>query len=367
MQFELGRPADEPAMRALLRDVKMPGRVALSLEREPDLTFANAVEGDRHDTIVARSAPGEPICAMGSRSIATRFVNGKPTRVGYLGQLRVADAYRSHPTLLRRGYEFLKTLRDKDAVPFYFTTIVDDNSPARRMLEAGLTGMPRYEPVDDLLTLIVPTRTHGRATDMPAQTSSATADDLSEIVDCLQRFGKRYQLSPAWSRSDLQSPQRSRGLTPSDFIVLRRAGTIEGCLACWDQRPFKQVVVRDYSAWTRRLRPVHNLLAPLSGLPSLPPPGAALSIAYLSHLAIEDSDHDGVTDLIRAGLRKAAARGIPNATFALSARHPLSSVVRATFRHQAFSSRVYLVDWDGHARHSKLECGTVTHPEAAIL
>ena len=68
------------------------------------------------------------------------FVNGQATPVGYLSQLRIDRTQRVRKRLISGGYRKLKELHGDGAAQFYITTIVEDNSPARRLLEAGLDG-----------------------------------------------------------------------------------------------------------------------------------------------------------------------------------------------------------------------------------
>ena len=74
--YSLATRADDPEIRRLLRDNPMPGRIAISMEREPDF-FADADgPGEAKQTIVARQ--GKRLLCVGSCFIRERFVNGQP-------------------------------------------------------------------------------------------------------------------------------------------------------------------------------------------------------------------------------------------------------------------------------------------------
>jgi hypothetical protein len=244
MRFELARGADEPALRRLLRAAPLAGDIRLTLEREPCIDLANAIEGERTQILVARAAGDETVVAMGARTLLSSYVNGMPTRVGYLGLLRVLPQYQGHPALLKGGYAALRALHRDAAATLYVTTIVADNLRARRVLEAGLRGFPTYRYLGDLLTLLLPARRRRRAPPHGISVATAGAGDLEEIVRCLARNGERFQFARCWTATELRSAVRSRGLALGDFIVARRGARLVGCAACWDQREFKQVVVR---------------------------------------------------------------------------------------------------------------------------
>jgi hypothetical protein len=345
----------------------------LTLEREPCIDLANAIEGERTQILVARTTPEQRVVAMGARTLRTRFVNGTPTRVGYLSLLRVLPQYQGHATLLRRGYAALRALHADGAAALNLTTIVTDNHRARRVLEAGLPGLPTYRPLGDLLTLLLPVARHlrrrrrGRRGAGGVTVTAATTDDVEAIARCLARYGERFQFAPCWSVADLLSTVRSRGLGLGDFLLARRGSGVVGCAACWDQRAFKQVVVRGYSARLRLARPLWNFLAPLRGAPRLPPVGAPLAFAYLSHLAVDDDDPRVLGALVDAGRLAASRRGLEHLALGLAERNPLTAAARARFASRLYRSRAYLVHWsDGEATARAVDARPM-HLEAAIL
>ena len=367
MQFELARGSDEPALRQLLRAVPLAGDIRVTLEREPCIDFANAIEGERTEILVARAAREPCVVAMGARTLRTSFVNGTPTRVGYLGLLRVLPQYQGRAALLKRGYAALHALLGNGAASLNVTTIVADNRRARRVLEAGLPGLPTYRYLGDFLTLLLPARRRGARAAGGITVAGAASGEVEEIASCLARYGERFQFAPCWSAADLLSAVRSRDLSVGDFLLARRGSRVVGCLACWDQRAFKQVVVRGYSTRLRLGRPAWNLLAPLRGAPRLPPVGSPLVFAYLSHLAVDDDDRAVFRALIDAARRAAARRGLEHLALGLAERNPLAATALTRFTSRLYRSRAYLVHWaDGEAAARAVDARPL-HLEAAIL
>ena len=367
MQFELARSSDEPTLRRLLRDAPLAGDIRVTLEREPCIDFANAIEGDRTQILIARNDRDASVVAMGARTLRTSFVNGMPTRLGYLGMLRVLPRYQGLPALLKRGYQALRALHGDGAAALYVTTIVADNHRARRVLEAGLPGFPSYQYLGDLLTLLLPTRRRGRGTAGGVTVTNAGANDVEEIAQCLRRYGARFQFAPCWSAADLQSAVRSRDLALGDFLVVRRGSRIVGCAACWDQREFKQVVVRGYSTRLQLARPWWNFVAAVGGAPRLPRVGTALAFAYLSHLAVEDDEPRVFQALIEACLRQAARRGLAHLTLGIAERNPLAATALSRFKSRPYRSRAYLVYWPDGEDAARAVDARPMHLEAAIL
>jgi hypothetical protein len=357
---EPATPEDDPELRRLLRDNPMDGEIRVSLEREPNAFLAAAVEGEPHRTIVAR-LPGGEIAGMGSRSVWNVFVNGEPHRLGYLSQLRVDRAYRGRKRLLTAGYDLIRSFRGPDELPFDLTTIIADNEAARRLLSAGLPGLPAYREIEGLTTLVIPVTSRARKTSMVERGDRAA---LSEIAACLNLNRRRYQFAPRFTAEDLLSPERSRGLSPEDFFV---DGDARGCLALWDQSGFKQVVVRGYAPRLARWRPWLNRLSPLLGTPRLPDPGCLLPHAWISHVAVDGDDPGVFQNLIEAAHAEARARGYVYLVTGFAARHPWLPWLRRRFRPREYASVLYAVQWENGADAVAALDGRMPHVEVALL
>jgi hypothetical protein len=361
---EPATPEDEPELRRLLRDNPMDGEIRVSLEREPNAFLAAAVEGEPHHTIVAREIAGGGIVGMGSRSVWNAFVNGEPRRLGYLSQLRVDRAFRGQKRLLIAGYDLIRSFRAPGEAPFDVTSIVADNEVARRLLGAGLPGLPAYREIEPFATLVLPAGRPRRAGG-DVRVERGSRERMAEVADCLERNRRRYQFAPCFTAEDLLSPERSRGLAPEDFYLALAGNQVAGCLSLWNQSGFKQVVVRGYGRRLARFRPWINRLSPVLGTPRLPDPGQVLPHSWLSHVAVDGDDPGIFQALVEAAHADASARGDAYVVLGLAARHPWMPWVRSRFRAREYRSVLYTVCWEGEAV-EPLD-GRMPHLEAALL
>jgi hypothetical protein len=371
MEFALATQADNAELRRILRENALEGDIRLTFEREPDFFLASSIEGDVHETLVAREKPGERrIIALGSRSVREAWINGERCPLGYLSQLRVDAPFRAHPGLLSRGYRFLRELHQARAdAPYYLTTIIEDNHRARDVLESGRMGLPTYQARDALCTLVIPTRAPQARTD-GTNVRPAGPRDLEGILRCLERYGRRHQFHPVWTREGLTDSARCRGLGLKDFsVVTSPSGEVSGCVALWDQRAFKQSVVRGYSGRLAWARSAINWLGPLLrlGLPPLPRPGEGLAHATLSHLAVDDDQPEAAQALVDAGIRMAARSGLTAVTLGLAERNPLLSPIRRRFKGLEYRSILYQVYWEDGSHDALRADGRVPHVEIAVL
>jgi hypothetical protein len=248
--------------------------------------------------------------------------------------------------------------------PYDLTAVVSDNARARRLLEAGLPGLPSYRPFSPFVTLVMPTWPPPRAV---SGMERAGPGRLEEAAACLERNGPRFQMARRWTAAELASPERCRGLAASDVFLAVHGGRVAGCAALWDQRAFKQVVVRSYAPPLARARPWINGLSRILGTPRLPAPGAPLAQAYLSHLAVDGDDPVVFARLLLFALAEAGRRGLDYLVAGFAEGHPLLPVARKLRRAREYASLLQLVHWeDGRAAVEALD-GRVPHVEVALL
>ena len=355
---------DNAALRRLLRETPMPGRIRITLECEPDFFRATKLGWARHYTALAREPAMGEVFAMCSRSVRTVFLNGTPVPLGYLSQLRVFPEHRAHKLrLLKMGFAWMTENHDPADAPFDITTVVEDNSRARRLLTAGVPGLPLYSELERMLTFLLPVG-RSRARGISPVTRGRSAFQ-GEIVDCLHRFCRRHQFAPHWTAADFWSGRAGqveaggRAACFEDFFVVLRGDKVAGCVALWDQRAYKQVVVRGYSGPLACSRPVLNFLG--AGLPAC---GSVLPLAWLSHLAVDDDDPEifgSLVDAVKAGLRgRSDVRWL---AMMLAVRHPLVPVARRLGEH-SYASRLFAV----HAQETHVELdGRIPYLEGALL
>ena len=327
-RFEFATEDDDAALRALLRSTPMPGPIQISLEREPSYFAAAEREGGRHYTVCARDVSSGCVVAMGSRVVHEVFVNGEPRRVGFLGQLRIAPAHRRFGRiLLQNGFDFLQRTHAIDEAPFDITTIVASNAIARHTLEKGQAGLPVFTAIERVMTMLLPVRVY------PARKRGP--EDIAAVVG-----------------RDVPPPQFASVHPRSEARLHTVAG---GTVARWDQREFKQAVIRGYSPLLRLLRWLFRL----------PQTGAPAPIAHLTHFRVEDDDPRACTDLLDEALtaarRETDCRWL---TLGLAARHPLVPVVQRRYRPRVYESILYLV----HPRNTMISLdGRMVQVEVASL
>jgi hypothetical protein len=346
--FNLATPADDSELRKLLRENPMPGKISVSFEREPNYFIGANVGNSFHQTLIARDRNIGEIIAMGSRSIGDVYINGTVQRVGYLRDLRITQPYRVMRRALIRAFAYLHHLHQDGQVPFYLSSIIEDNLPAQRLFSAGLPRLPYFQEYGRLHTLAIYCRRKRRRMAMPngLQLTRGSSVLTNEILACMQRNGARYQFAPHWNSSSLFSPDHTPDLAPEDFFLAQDGERVVGCLALWDQSRFKQTVVRAYSKPLARWRGLVNVGARMLGWPVLPSPHEPFRYSYASHLAIDDDNPKIFACLLRALYNHATTQGNSYFMIGLGEDNPFLPMATASYRHIKYTSLLYLTAWD---------------------
>jgi len=348
-ECRLATPADDPDLRRILRETPFDGNISLSFEREPDYFCAADIEGPFHQTMVVCETDSGKIMGMGDRSIRPLWVNGQPTQVGYFSGFRARDEYRRGLALARftqQGFRYYHQLHTDGRAPFYIISIVADNQPARRLLTAGLKGLPRLQEYTHMTTYAIHPTQPKRDLPLPRglQLIHGSREWIPAIVDCLERNGMRKQFAPHWTVETLLSPLTPHLVIEDFFLAVDGSGCVAGCLALWDQNAFKQTVVRGYAGLYKRFRKAINLLAPLGGWPSLPNVGTRLNQAFACFLALDGDDPDVFATLLRAIYNEAARRRYSYLLLGLPETSPLGRIVKG-YHPLEYISQIYLAAW----------------------
>ncbi len=338
--------ADDPAIRRLLRENPTPGSVSLTFEREPNYFLGTNLAGNEDQTILVFDA--DHLACVGRCSFRQRWVAGVSRRVGYLAELRLDSVPNGRFDLLRRGYQFFARLQREHPADIYFTSIAADNARARRFLESRTRGLPTYSFQSEFTTLLIPLPRRPRIATLSI--TPAAPEHVPDLLSLFKAHGHRHDLAVKWSEPP-----------PGDLLLAFDRQRLIAAGSLWDQRPFRQTVIRNYSSALRLARPAINLLGRFG---RIPPVGTTLNHAFLSPLAFA-ADHESLLpDFVAAMLPLAARRGLDFLTLGLPSNDPRIAPLRRRFTPRLYRSRIYQVSWND----AKLTpIPTASFPEVSLL
>jgi hypothetical protein len=345
--FNLATPADDAALCDLLAATPMEGAISLAFMRRPSYFAAAQVEGRDVQIGILRDGESQKVVGMGSRAISSRYVNGKPTSVGYLSGLRLMHSLRGSAGLLARGYRFLRELHEDRATNFYLTTVANDN-PVGRVLTSARAGLPVYHPCGNYHTLAISTSRFMRNCargDNAIEIRRAEESDRDAIVTFLNECGPARQFFPVYEREDLFSNRGLlQGLQPTDVTLAVRGTEIAGTIGCWDQRAFKQIIVDRYSPWLVALRPFYNMWASFRQQPVLPAAGSMLAATLAAIPVVRDDNEQVFRQLLATRLHDLAQQGNRLLLVGLHSADPLLRIAQR-FAGRDYVTTLYIVYW----------------------
>ena len=360
--FTRAVPDDDAAIRRLLRENPTAGAISLSFEREPGYFIGGAVAGATDVTILAYEHGN--LLGMGRRTTRDAYLEGAVRRVAYLSELRLDHTAANRVALLRGGYNCFHELQVATPADFTLTSIAADNHRALRLLERGLPGFPTYTSLSEYVTLVIPVPRRpapGTLAIIPAALSH-----LPDLVALLNSHGSCHSLAPAWTAERLQALS-AHGLHLNHFALAYRNSHLVAATALWDQRAFRQTVIRCYEPSLAAARPVLNFLAQLFGTPRLPAVGSTLAHACLSPLALAAGEDGLLPDLVAAVLPVARARNLEYLTLGLVATDPRLPLLEKRFRPRRYLSRLYRVTWPDDPHPARPFPAVALWPEVALL
>jgi hypothetical protein len=368
-EFQLATHEDDAQLRAILAATPMPGHIAVSFRRAPSFFDAAVVDGAFHQVVICRDQQAGRIVGFGCRSVRDRYVNGRPTPVGYLSSLRVLPEYR-RLGLLARGYAYFRNLHRDGKAQVYLTTIAEDNDRALSTLTTGRAGLPEYAfagRYHTVVILISRRRHRFRCSDAALHVREATADDRDCLASFLQEVGPARQFFPCLGPASFFEPGSTfRDLAPGDLLLAFRRGRLVGTLGGWNQQGFRQSVVESYTRLLGWLRPFYNAWAAISRRPRLPQVGEPLRCLMAAIPTVRNEDCIVFETLLEALLARASGSPADYLLVGLHETDPLLPFARRRAA-DSYITRMYLVSWeDGHSFRTRLD-GRPSYLELGFL
>jgi hypothetical protein len=288
----------------LFARIGMETDVVLSVHRQPDFDALYRLQSDEWESWV-----GDLDGAIeGTATIVIRngWLQGKPSRVGYLGDLRMSSRARGRQLLDRFYGPILRSAAERHGCAHFLTTVIASNALAMRALtretaHSVRAGRPRYTPLRDFdirSVHLLPPRRRRRSS---VRVRHATAADIPRLAAFLERDARARPFGYAFTDAMLRRRFATwPGLSIESFYLADQGGDLAGAFALWDAAPVKRMVVRDYRHGMRRVKLGYDLAARLLGLPRLPQPGEPFRYLYVTHQAIPSRDPEILRSLLDA-------------------------------------------------------------------
>jgi hypothetical protein len=269
------------------------------------------------------------ICGVGCCVIRNAWISGEVMRIGYLTGLKVHPDYRRRIPYIARAYDAFYQ-ETKGWVDLYYTTILEENAAARKMLEKRRKGMPEYRAAGLYTVYCFGT---GKKHRRPAPDLKFEKGNMTGVKAFYEAQLQQANFAPAGT--DLP------GIHDDDFYTLRdNSGQVLAACALWNQQAHKQYIITGYAGAYRILRHI-----PLTffGYPTLPRENIPANYASIALLCVKDHNPEWAAYLLGKVAEEAAPYDFLMA--GLFGSHPLKQAFQH-IKHIKYQSILYTVHWE---------------------
>lgn len=332
-EFSIASSGDAEELLELFEDMEFSGDISVLFTRRPDPYHSLMIEGEKIVIPIVRDIKNGKICAMGCCIIRKAFINGEVKTTGYLTSLKINREYKSLLSVMKRVYRFLYD-ETKDYVDIYYTTILEDNKSAQRLLEKKRRGMPMYKYEGNYTVYCFDKNAYKlRRKDNIMKSYKFEKGDIKSLAKFYQANLKEYNFSPI--DTDFY------GLNEDDFYTLRdEKGEIVAACALWNQNNYKQYIVTNYSGMFKY---ISKFPTNLLGYPKFPKKNSPINYASISFFIIKNMDFKIADIFLRKVVESATKYDL--LLLGLFEHNTLNKTMKK-INHIKYSSRFYRVNWE---------------------
>lgn len=340
IEFGLATQHDDQDLRRLIASIPIPGNISMIYTREPSFFDSVNIMGKKSDVFIAKK--NGDILAQGMASYLDCYINGEAKEIGYLSSLRIEEQLRTTRCVFQ-GFDFVKKLDADRNIPFYLSTIIEDNHAARKVLTSNRMSIPKYIDIGRYITYAILLQKCNHSIFQSAYNIKNIIDEreLNSIIDFINKEGSKKQFYPVYTKKDLM------GFKGFDFRNLWGCydhNELIGVIGCWDQSSFKQTIVNGYHGKWKIIKPIYNLLSPLMGYKRLPQCGEKIEYLYLSFVAIKDNQPKIYESILKHIYRLYANSKYHYIIVGLHEYDPLNKAL-SSFKSIKYNSRMYVVSY----------------------
>ena len=328
----LATPDESDELLKLFEDMDFSGDISIMFTRRPDAYQSLISEGEKVIIPIVKDITNDLICAMGCCIIRKAFINGQIKNVGYLTSLKIKKEYKSLLYLIKDVYRFLYE-NTKDYVDVYYTTILEDNKGAQRLLEKKRKNMPIYHYEGDYTVYCFAKSRYDLS--IKNKNSDKYKLEIGKMKD-VREFYKNNLTKYNFSPIDINLYQ----LHDDDFFILRdEKDDIVAACALWNQTAYKQYIITKYSGIFKY---INKLPTNWLGYPKFPKENTPINFASVSLFLVKDMDAKIAEYFLRQVAQSDKKYNL--LMLGLFETHVLNTIFNK-IKHIKYKSRLYRVNW----------------------
>ena len=355
MKYEIRQAeiSDGENLLELIESEAARGDLELIYTRRPNPVLSYQNESSRISLGVIKDQDNKP-CFMEACVMRDYYLKGEQVPLTYVCGVRKKPGYSDAFTWLKIAYEYES--RNNTA---WFCSILNANRHAVDVFcRKKRKFFPQFTPICEYTTFLINPAAMIRRTDSEYTLCAVQEKDLSEIYSFLGKEGQNYEMFPVVR--DITS--QFSGITPEDCFMLKKAGTIVAFGSLWDQKHYRQYIVKNYGGIYRYVCKASALFEKI-GYIRLPPVGDTADVLTLALMISENGDRKAYRELMSRLAREALKRGCPIIAAGIARNnhyYPLYKSIKSI----GFDSTIFAVEANGNIRpvpdknrEMHMECG----------
>ena len=254
------------------------GAIELLYTRRP-----NAYESyhkESNDVRVHVIKDEEAIIATSAEIIRDVYINGEVKKTSYLCGLK-KDPY--YDGVVNFGKLFFKSLTRED-IDCYFCSVVEDNKEARALFEKRRKRVMNMDYLQTYTTYMFKPYFKFKVVENNFVFKQVEKSEEEAVVKFLNEEGKNKNFFPV-----INSLEQFTDLSANDFYILKKDDEIIACGALWNQKNYRQYIVKKYNGMMKLARFFNPLISKL-GYMRLPKEDTPIDFPMLSFFISKDDN-----------------------------------------------------------------------------
>lgn len=323
--------ADNRGLLALAASCSMHGDISLRIQREPDFFALNRLEG-RDSRVWVIDGP-DRLGGCVATSFRDVYIDGVPTRTGYVGDLKVHPVHRNAVIAdALSNYAGAQMAALPNGTPALITVLAGNRAMERRL--EGPRGVPAFDWIATIRSHSIPILWKRKLNDHSTiRIERAKWRDLDQMVALWSRVAPARQFAAVLDANSMAEWIRlAPGLDISSYLIARScAGEILGFVALWDQSSFKQMYVERYSQRMSVVAAINNVFAPRLGGARLPEQEEEMKYQTAVHVCVPSDSPEILRSLLVSAHNQLRNTGCAFFNVGLDVVDPLSVAARGLF------------------------------------
>lgn len=347
-KIEEARPEDGVEMLEIIESESSVGIIELIYTRRTNAFESYKKENKDSRIVIIRDRKGN-IAFQAACIPVCYYVDGKKVPAGYVGGIRKRNDY--HGVI---NWKDVSHFIEKQDLSIYLCSFLSGNEASEKMFNKKRSFIPELLPLCDYTTYIINPEIFKKVCPEGLIFRSIKSDDLDNVHSFLKREMMKYNFSPV-----VNNITDFYGLNLDECYVLERRGEILAFGALWNQKDFKQYIVKGYS---RTLKIIQKLsfVSRILGYIEIPEEGQELDFPMLSFFYSIDGNMEYYSCFLNQ-IAQIIKENYKMFVIGISADDP-ADLLYKKIRTINFKSKIYCADFKDEfyfdlTRPKRIECG----------